>query len=170
MLKKDFDSIFNEKIKELEQVLPEHEGERNGAAWTLLSVLDVLGLKEPFYNNLMIGLGLGGYDSLCGWKSACGVIYGGCAAIGVIIGGKKELKFSKKLRVTKKTTTFINNFEKKFGAITCEQLSGVDFTNPEEMPNYRTNKVWENCCCKYIMWAVNEIRILTSRELNKYWS
>ena len=169
---RDIDTLFDEKLKEMEKRFLEGEEPKNGAAWTFTSILDVLGLKDPYYNNLALAITgqFGGYKSKEGYKATCGAVVGGCAAIGVILGGKKEInRTAQKLKIYDRTRVFVHNFEKKFGSILCQTLTGTDYTDLKEVAKHLTNKVWENKCHKYVLWAINEVRNLTAKELKKYW-
>ncbi|MFX1259287.1 MAG: C-GCAxxG-C-C family (seleno)protein, partial [Promethearchaeota archaeon] len=95
---------FDKKIKILKQSLPKMKEDINCAALTLTNILNVIGLDTFYFNNLAIPLagGYGGFKSIKGWKGPCGAVNGGCAAIGIIIGGKERLKFKDHMKVYKK--------------------------------------------------------------------
>ncbi|UCD01659.1 MAG: C_GCAxxG_C_C family protein, partial [Promethearchaeota archaeon] len=132
MAKKDLDSQFKEKIKKLKETLPKLEGERNCAALTLTNVADILGISELnrfYFNNLAVPLGggFGGFKSIKDWKGPCGAVSGGCAAIGLILGGREQLKLKDYLNTYQKAAIFAHYFEKEFGSVACQELCGTAF-------------------------------------------
>ncbi|MHA1491372.1 MAG: C-GCAxxG-C-C family protein [Promethearchaeota archaeon] len=171
MSKKDINLRFDEKIKEMEETLAYRKGANNCAASTFISVLDVLGIENYSYYNLSIPLagGFGGFKSVKGWKGPCGAVCGACAAIGIVMGGQERTTDEDIPKIYLKAAKYVQNFEKEFGSVSCEELCGHDFSDPQGYIDYTKNKVWENKCYKYIIWAVNEVRKITKRELKKKW-
>lgn len=175
MAKKDLDSKFEERIKKLEETLPKLEGGRNCAAFTLTNIIDILGISDLnsfYFNNLAIPLagGFGGFKSIKNWKGPCGAVCGGCAAIGVILGGHKRLKPKDHLKTYQKAAIFAHYFEKEFGSVVCQELCGTDFNDLNSVNEYLNNKVWEKQCYKYVIFAIDQIRKLTASELKKKWA
>ena len=171
MTKKNINVLFDEKIKELEEILPKIESDRNCAALTLTNILEILGLDNFYFYNLAVPLagGFGGFKSLKGWKGPCGAVCGGCAAIGIILGGQKKLKFNQHLEAYQTAAKFVHYFEKKFGAISCYELCGTEFSDLDSVNNYIENKKWENQCYKYVIFAIDKVRELTASDLKKKW-
>ena len=168
---KDINAKFDAKIKQLEEKLPKMSKGVNCAELTLTSVLDVLGIKNGVINNLMIPLagGFGGYKSEKGWQGACGAVCGGCAATGVILGGKKRMS-NKSIPVAYlKAAKFATDFEKEFGTVVCSELCGCDFSDPAAFMEYRQNNTWETTCNKFVIWAVDNTRKLMRKDLRKRW-
>ena len=58
--------------------------------------------------------GLGGYKSEKGWQGACGAVCGGCAATGVILGGKERMPDASIPVAYLKSAKFATDFEKEF--------------------------------------------------------
>ncbi|MFX0104382.1 MAG: C-GCAxxG-C-C family protein [Candidatus Hodarchaeota archaeon] len=175
MVKKDLASKFEERIKKLEETLPKLEGEKNCAALTLTNVVDVLGISEVnsfYFNNLAVPLGggFGGFKSIKGWKGPCGAVSGGCAAIGIILGGRERLKLKNHLKAYQKAAIFTHYFEKEFGSVACQELSGTDFYDVSSVNEYLSNKVWEKKCYKYVIFALDQIRKLMVFELKNKWA
>lgn len=169
---KDINLRFDEKIKNLEETLPKLETNVNCAALTLTNILETLGLDNIYFHNLAIPLagGFGGFKSLKGWKGPCGAVCGGCAAIGIIMGGQKKIKIDENLEVYQTAAKFVHYFEKEFGATTCYELCGTDFTDLESANNYIESKKWEKQCYKYVLFAIDKVRELTALDLKKKWT
>ena len=174
MAKKDLNSQFDKRIKKLEETLPKLEGEKNCAALTLTNVVDILGISEVnsfYFNNLAVPLGggFGGFKSIKRWKVPYGAVSGGCAAIGLIIGGRKRLKLKDHLKTYQKAAIFAHYFEKEFGSVACQELCGTDFSDLSSVNEYLSNNVWEKQCFKYVIFALDQIRKLLAFELIKKW-
>ncbi|MFX1419111.1 MAG: C-GCAxxG-C-C family protein [Promethearchaeota archaeon] len=162
---------FDKKLKELKEFLPNLKEGINCAELTLTSVLDILEIDNYLFHNLAIPLaaGFGGYKSKKGWKGACGAVCGGCAAIGVIMGGHERMDNDLMIPVALKASEFAREFEKKFGTVVCSELCGFDFNTRESIMEYRENEIWSKKCYHFVIWAVNEIRQLTQEELISNW-
>jgi len=167
----NIDIRFDEKVKELNDLLPNLKEGANCAELTLTSVLDILGLDDYIFHNLAIPLAgsFGGYKSKNGWQGACGAVCGGCSAIGIIMGGHKRIDNEIMLEVYLKAAKFATDFEKEYGSVVCPELCGYDFSEPEGMIEYRKNGTWTKKCYYYVVWAVDQVRKITSRELKIYW-
>ncbi len=163
---------FDEKIKELEKILPEMIPAKGRCAEiTFTSILDILGFQNNIFNNLMIPLcgGLGGYKSKDGWTGPCGVVIGSCAAIGVIIGGKEKMPSDLLPVAFIKGSQFPTAFEKEFGSVICSTLCGYDFSDQDSFVDYFQNKVWKKTCYKFVTWAIDTVRDITQEELVSNW-
>lgn len=173
MNESDINQRFDKKLEELEVTLPKmgSKAGSNCAVQTFTNVLEILGLDNPHYHNMAVPLagGFGGFKSEHGWKGPCGVIGGGCAAIGVIMGGNEKIKPLEEPKIYAKVASFVHSIEKEFGSVTCRDLSGVDMTEAAGYQAYAKNKIWENVCYKYILFAIDQVRKITQRDLKKKW-
>jgi len=171
-MEQNINAKFDEKIKELEEKLPKMDLGVNCAELTLTSVLDVLGINNGTINNLMIPLagGFGGYKSEKGWQGACGAVCGGCAATGVILGGKERMSNDLIPVAYLKSSKFATEFENEFGSVVCSDLCGYDFSDPNAFIEYRKNNTWGKTCHKFVLWAVDNVRKLMRKDLKKKWS
>lgn len=163
--------MFDEKLKELEKTLPDLKGFANCAELTLTSVLDILGIDNYIFHNLVIPLagGLGGYKSKKGWQGPCGAVSGACSAIGVVLGGCERMKNETMMGAYMNSVKFATEFEKQFGSVVCPDLCGFDFSQPEGITEYIKNDTWAKKCYHYVVWAVDEIRKMTQKELKMHW-
>ncbi|MFW9937343.1 MAG: C-GCAxxG-C-C family protein [Candidatus Thorarchaeota archaeon] len=171
MLNKNIMSRFDEKIKEMEKNLPNLKKGANCAELTLTNILDVLEIDSYLFHNIAMPLagGFGGYKSKKGWQGACGAVAGGCAAIGVIMGGQEKMNVDKMAIAYLKAAKFATEFEKEFGTVVCSELCGYDFSEPTGYIEYLENKIWVKKCYKYVVWAVDKVRNLTKNDLKRYW-
>jgi C_GCAxxG_C_C family probable redox protein len=170
-MEQNINAKFDEKIKDLEEKLPKMTVGVNCAELTLISILDVLGINNGIINNLMIPLagGFGGYKSEKGWQGGCGAVCGGCAAAGVILGGKERMSNELIPVAYLKAAKFATDFEKEFGTVVCSELCGYDFSDPNAFLEYEQNNTWEKTCSKYVIWAVDKVRKLMRKDLRKKW-
>lgn len=171
IMEQDIQAKFDEKIKDMEEKLPKLRVGVNCAELTLTSILDVLGIKNHVINNLMIPLagGFGGYKSEKGWQGACGAVCGGCAATGIILGGKERMPDESIPVAYLKAAKFAADFEKEFGTVVCSGLCGYDFSDPNAFMDYQKNKAWETTCNKFVIWAVDNVRNLMRKDLKRKW-
>lgn len=174
MEKKINDTTFDEALKQLEELLPKMSPVEGGCAEaTLISILGILGIEDGLINNIMIPLsgGLGGFKSEKGLFGPCGAVIGGCAAVGVILGGKGRKKMSSNLVPVAymKSAQFAKEFEKEFGSIICPDLSGYDFSEPNALMEYVEDGIWGKTCYKYVLWAIDNTRKLMKEELKQNW-
>jgi hypothetical protein len=173
-MKGEIDKKFDEALKQFEEIFPKLNPMEGGCAEaTLTGILSILGIQDGLINNIMIPLsgGLGGYKSEKGLSGPCGGVVGGCAAVGVILGGKGREKMAKDLIPVAymKAGQFAKEFEKKFGSIYCPVLSGYDFSDPNAFMDYVKEGVWGKKCYKYVLWAIDNIRKFMGEELKKNW-
>ena len=171
MEKKGIQERFDEKVKELEETLPSMTEGVNCCELTLTSVMDVLGVDNYKLHNLAMPLagGFGGYKSKEGWQGACGAVTGGCAAIGVIMGGEKRMDTPTMNMAYLKAAKYATDFENQFGTVVCSGLCGYDFSTPEGMMDYMKSDTWATKCNKFVIWAVDKIRKDTKKDLRKKW-
>ena len=171
MRKKKIDILFAEKVQNLEKTLPELRKGVNCAELTLSNIMDILGIKNGLLNNAIIPLagGFGGYKSKEGWQGACGAVCGGCAAIGIILGGKKRMRNKKIPIAYLKAAKFASEFEKEFGSVICAQLCGYDFSEPNGFIQYQEDNCWSTTCYKYVIWAIKAVQKIMKHQLRRNW-
>lgn len=166
----DLYAKFDEKIKELKEKLPNMVSGANCAELTLTSVLEILGLQDDVYHNIIIpfGGGFGGYKSKKGWMGPCGSVSGGCASTGVILAGKKRMTNELRPMAYYKSAKFATEFEKEFGSVVCSELCGYDLSDPNNFVEYQKNNTWANTCNTFVIWAVDAVRTIMQKELSNW--
>lgn len=113
--------------------------------------------------------GLAAYKSENGWSGPCGVICGGCAAIGVIVGGREKMSSELVQLAIIKGRELPTAFEKKFGSVVCTELCGYDFSEADVYLDYIRNNIWAKRCYKYALWVIDIVRDITQEELESIW-
>jgi len=173
-LKTDIIKRFDEKLIELKDTLPPM-GKNIGnscAADTFNSIVDVLNLGErkyDYFNNLAVPFsGFAQFKGKNGWKGPCGAISGALAAIGIIMGGQDKIKDLDVPKVYGKAVRFAKRFEEEFGSVMCEELCGFDLNI--DLRQYVKTRAWENKCCNFILFAVDNVSKITKKELKQNWS
>ncbi|MFX1311879.1 MAG: C-GCAxxG-C-C family protein [Promethearchaeota archaeon] len=171
MINKTINKRFNEKVEYLEKNLPKMKEGVNCAELTLTNILEVLGVDNYLFHNIAMPLagGFGGYKSKKGWMGACGAVAGGCAAIGVILGGKQKMDDQTMMIAYLKAAKYASEFEKEFGSVVCNELCGFDFSTEEGIREYREAGTWEQKCYKFVIWGIDKVRELTINHLNTKW-
>lgn len=110
----------------------------------LLAVSDYLESRNELIPKIASGFGAG----MGGRGLICGALSGGIMALG--------LKFGR-TNVEKQEITpywfaleLLDQFERKFGYLTCRELTGCDFTTEVGRKKYEDGKLWETKCRQYI--------------------
>jgi C_GCAxxG_C_C family probable redox protein len=173
LTKPDIIQRFDKKIIELKDTLPPM-GKNIGnscAADTLNGIVDILKLGEDkyhYFNNLAVPFsGFAHCKAKSGWKGPCGAISGAIAAMGIIIGGQEKIKDLEVPKVYGKAIKFAKRFEEEFGSVMCEELCGFDLNI--DLKQYVKTRAWENKCCNFILFAIDNVCKLTKRELKQNW-
>jgi C_GCAxxG_C_C family probable redox protein len=167
----DIQTKFDKKVKELEETLPNLTEGISCGELTLSSVLEVLDVDSYLFHNIAKPLsgGFGGYKSKSGWMGACGAVAGGCAAIGVIMGGKEKMDNETMADAYLRAAKFCSEFEKQFGTVVCSELCGYDFSTQNGYMKYREDNIWKKTCYKFVLWAVDYLRKLNQEDLKQKW-
>ena len=172
-LQTDINKRFEEKLMELKNSLPPL-GKNIGnscAADTLNSIIEVLNLqdiKNIYFNNLAVPFsGFAHFKGKNGWKGPCGAIFGALTGIGIISGGQGKIKDFDVPKVYGKALKFSKRFEEKFGSVMCEELCGFDLNI--DLKQYVKTRAWENKCCNFILFAVDQVSKITRKELRQLW-
>jgi len=122
----------------------------------LLALSEYLGVESDLVPRIATGIGAG--FSLNGFT--CGSISGAAMAIGLKYGRKSNKENPKD--TWKRVDGFIEAFKKKFGAVTCRELTGLDVKTAEGMREY-LRSVHDYACTERVKFAVRKaIEILES--------
>jgi hypothetical protein len=164
---------FKQKLEDLKRILPPL-GKNIGhscAAVTFTNILEVLNypdLKKVYFNNLAIPFsGFASFESEKGWKGPCGAISGSIASIGIIMGGHEKIKNLDVPIIYGKALRLAGKFEEKFGSLSCQDLCGYNLQY--NLKEYVKNRVWENKCCNYVLFAIEQVFKLVRKDLKEKW-
>jgi len=171
---KDIMTRFDEKLENLKEEIKHPAPGANCAILTFTNILDVLGkeeLKSHYFTNLAAPFPLfGGYKSEEGWKGPCGAVSGSLAGLGIILGGDKKISETSEVRKAQMNAgRFAEQFSKKFGSICCADICGYDLTKTENAMEYMKNNTWQNKCMHFVLFAIDQVKKQTEKELIKNW-
>jgi C_GCAxxG_C_C family probable redox protein len=115
----------------------------------LLTLAEYLGVESDLVPKIVTSIGAG--FSLNGLT--CGIISGAAIAIGLKYGRTGNVENPQ--MAWNKTDEFIEAFRKKWGAVTCRELTGLDVKTPEGMKEY-LRSVHDYACTDRVRFAVRE--------------
>lgn len=115
----------------------------------LLTLAEYLGVESDLVPKIVTSIGAG--FSLNGLT--CGTISGAAIAIGLKYGRTGNVENPQ--MDWNKTDEFIEAFRKKWGAVTCRELTGLDVKTPEGMKEY-LRSVHDYACTDRVRFAVRE--------------
>jgi len=100
-----------------------------------------------------IATGFGGGIARTG--STCGTLTGATMTIGLMVGRNKPDEHEKRDAVYEMASKMIVEFEKQFGTSLCKNLTNCDLRTHEGYEKFKSQKIRENVCPKFIRWAAN---------------
>jgi len=100
-----------------------------------------------------IATGFGGGIARTG--STCGTLTGATMAIGLIVGRNKPDEQEKRDTVYEMASKMIMEFEKEFGTSLCKDLTKCDLRTHEGYEKFKSQKIRETVCPKFVRWAAN---------------
>jgi len=110
----------------------------------LLATSDWLESKNELIPKVATGFGAG----MGGRGLVCGALSGGIMALGLKFGRDHVKK--QKIAPYWFTLELLEQFEKKFGYVTCRELTGCDLATEVGRKKYEDGKLWETKCRQYI--------------------
>jgi C_GCAxxG_C_C family probable redox protein len=85
----------------------------------------------------------------------CGALSGVVMAVGLMVWHRRADDLERKYRVYDLVLGMIGEFEKEFGSSSCRDLIGIDLRVEEERFRFRSQKVQDKVCSKFVKWCVN---------------
>jgi len=156
------DELFDAKIKELEDILPEKYfkgGDMlayNCAALTMQHFLDIISMEDT--NLINMASPLAAVTRTCGAVNAALMITG-------LIKGKKGKKMVHQMNASAEAMKFITRFRKEFGTYDCVELTGCDLLKMKEIVRYREEKIWSKKCYKHVVVSLDILRHLYKKNI-----
>ena len=152
---------FEKKIKWLKEELPQkyHRDtiiQRNCAAYTVLSIMDILDMNDTNIINMAA--------PLAGITRVCGAVAAGLMMVGMIVG-KKGAEEITQFRASTEGMRYLKRFYKEFESIQCPVLTGYDLLTQEGMQNYIKEDVWGKKCYMHIVKTVEIIGKLYKKQI-----
>jgi len=109
---------------------------------------------------LRIATAFGGGIGRCG--SICGALTGGVMALGIKYG-TNEPSQEKRLKAYELAHRLYKRFGMQHGNVLCRELIGYDLTNPQEVKEARTARVFEKRCVNFVRSVVEILAELSER-------
>lgn len=127
----------------------------NCAESVLLVLNDRLGKRGSPHTSAVpcAATGFGGGIGRSG--STCGALSGVVLAIGLAVKHDKAADLQKKYRVYDLVSDMVTDFERKFGSSVCRNLAGFNFRNKEERLRYRSERIQDKICSKFVRWCAD---------------
>jgi len=100
-----------------------------------------------------VATGFGGGIGRSG--GTCGALSGVAMAVGLMVWRRRADDLGRKYRVYDLVSRMIGEFEKEFGSSSCRDLIGIDLRVEEERFRFRSQKVQDKVCSKFVKWCVN---------------
>ena len=100
-----------------------------------------------------VATGFGGGIGRSG--GTCGTLSGVVMAVGLMVGHRRADDLERKYIVYDLVSRMIGEFEREFGSSSCRDLARVDLRVEEERLRFRSQKVEDKVCSKFVKWCVN---------------
>jgi C_GCAxxG_C_C family probable redox protein len=100
-----------------------------------------------------VATGFGGGIGRSG--GTCGALSGAVMAVGLMVGHRRADDLGRKYMVYDLVSGMIGEFEREFGSSSCRDLTGAALRIEEERLRFRSQKVLDKVCSKFVKWCVN---------------
>jgi hypothetical protein len=93
-------------------------------------------------------------------QAPCGAVSAAAVALGLRhrcpIEDKREAKQARN-RIRGSAGRLVEDFNRKFGDITCGGLLGIDFSKPGEYKRFREDGIWKDKCENYVRFIIETL-------------
>jgi C_GCAxxG_C_C family probable redox protein len=120
-------------------------GKRTCSEAILMAGCEALGIESDLVPDIALGLG-GGVGAQ---GHICGVLTGSAMVLSLAVSAKESDYRQKQMQTFQSVGRVCGAFEKRFGAVDCRTLSGLDLTTPEGRKQL-TAKVKAETCANYV--------------------
>jgi len=100
-----------------------------------------------------VATGFGGGIGSSG--GTCGALSGVVLALGLVARHERAEDFEGKYRVYDLVGRLIGDFEREFGSSCCRDLIGLDLSVGEERVRFRSDRVHDKVCSRFVRWCVD---------------
>ena len=84
----------------------------------------------------------------------CGALSGVVLALSLMGKHERAEDFEGKYRVYDSVGRLIEDFEREFGSSCCRDLIGIDLKSREERLRFRSDRVHDKVCSRFVKWCV----------------
>ncbi len=116
----------------------------------LMTLAEHLGIQDP---TLLTKAATGFSAGMGNCGSVCGALTGSIMAAGLKLGTAEPGR-EKRVPCSRFVRALYLQFEKQHGTVSCQTLTGVDFSDPQEAAKARENKVHKKICEPLVQAAV----------------
>jgi C_GCAxxG_C_C family probable redox protein len=95
----------------------------------------------------------------------CGAVTGAAIAIGRLAGQRLQGHEEAKHIARGIVAQLIDEFEARYGAVNCRELTGVDISTDEGHAAFMASKVWRSSCMDQIEFTVRQLISLQDQEV-----
>ncbi len=88
-------------------------------------------------------------------SGTCGALSGVVMTVGLMVWRRRADDLERKYRVYDLVSRMIGEFERAFGSSSCKDLIRIDLRVEEERFRFRSQKVQDKVCSKFVKWCVN---------------
>lgn len=95
---------------------------------------------------------------------------GAVSASTIFLGLKHRCSFSEKeeaktgrQQARAEVDEFMRDFKNRFDSISCRELVGLDFSDPEGAKKFRETRAWITTCDKYVRFALEKLYELNDK-------
>ena len=85
----------------------------------------------------------------------CGALSGVVLALGLMGRHERAEDFEGKYKVYDSVGRLIGDFETAFGSSCCKELIGIDLKSREERLRFRSDRVHDKVCSRFVKWCVD---------------
>ena len=85
----------------------------------------------------------------------CGALSGVVLALGLMVRHERAEDFERKYKVYDLVSRVVRDFEREFGSSCCRDLIGMDLRVEEERFMFRSQRVQDKVCSRFVRWCVN---------------
>lgn len=97
----------------------------------------------------------------------CGAVSASTVCVGLYhrcpLADRQRAK-QERLEARKDATQLVRSFIARFGAITCRDLIGLDFSKPETYRTFQESSIWEDRCNKYVEFVIEKLYELDEKR------
>ena len=96
-------------------------------------------------------------------KAPCGAVSAAAVCLGLrhrCPADDRERATQEREAARRDARLYISRFLDEFGAVSCGELLGIDFSKPEEVKKYRDAEMWHDKCDNYVKFTVRQLYAL----------
>lgn len=121
-----------------------------------------LGSEELLWSCIAFNGGIGGQQ-----QAPCGTISAATVCLGLshrCSPTEKQKAKQARLDARRDASELVRGFAKKFGAITCLDLTGLDFSEPGAYQQFQESGLWKEKCDSYAQFVIEQMYEMIDRQ------